>query len=340
MATIRDVALKSGYSIATVSRVYNGSGLVSETTARRILEVAKELDYWPNSAARILSTNRTCTLGVLLPELHGEFFSEIIRGIDKAARAEQYQIIISSSHAEAGDLITAARSMRGRIEGLIALAPDAESAEAIEKVTNQQPVVLINPAIPLPDCDSVSIANYDGAYRMILHLLGLGHRRIAMVRGPAGNVDAEERLKGYRAALEEWTDGEASACEIEGDFGQSSGHLHAEKILALDPRPTAVFTANDYMAISLISAFGEEGIRVPDDMAVTGFDDIELAKYQSPPLTTVKVDPYELGKQAVLQWFAGMDGSGGDAGRRHLELPATLVVRSSCGAGNGFGPGY
>ena len=332
MATIRDVAHKSGFSIATVSRVYSGSGLVSESTTRRILEVAKRLDYWPNGAAQSLSTSRTHALGVLLPDLHGEFFSEIIRGIDQAARAEQHQIILSSSHAEPAELIAAARSLRGRVDGLIAMAPDADSVKAIEDITRHQPVVLINPAIPVRKCSSVSIANFDGAHKMIQHLLGLGHRSIAMVKGPDGNVDAEERLKGFRFALGDWPGETISAHEIEGDFGQTSGHLHARTILAMEPRPTAVFTANDYMAISLISALGDFGISVPGDIAVAGFDDIALARYQSSPLTTVKVNAYELGKQAVLQWFAATQSSNGGPGQRHQVLPVTLAVRSSCGA--------
>ncbi len=332
MATIKDVALKSGFSTATVSRVYSGSGVVSEAATRRILEVAARLDYWPNGAARSLSTSRTYALGVLLPDLHGDFFSEIIRGIDQASRAEDHQIILSSSHADAAGLIAAARSLRGRIDGLIAMAPDANSVQAIEDVARHQPVVLLNPAIQTEKCGSVSIASFDGAYGMMRHLLRLGHQRIAMLKGPAGNVDAEERLRGYRQALHDWSGERAWAQEIEGDFGQSSGHLHSRAILELNPRPTAVFAANDYMAISLISALGKAGINVPRDIAVTGFDDIALARYQTPPLSTVQVDACELGRQAVQQWFAAMRFSDGVLEKSHLVLPATLVIRDSCGA--------
>lgn len=335
MATIKDVAREAGVSTATVSRVYNGSSLVSEDTTRRVLEVAARMDYWPNGAARSLSTRSTHALGVLLPDLHGEFFSETIRGIDYAARQEQYQIVLSSSHAEAGALISAARTLRGRIDGLIAMAPDRGTAQAMEDFAKHFPVVLLNPGLGALTCGSVSVANQEGAYTLVKHLIDRGHRRIAILKGPAGNVDAEERLRGYRRALAEAGTEPSPSFEIDGDFSQLRGYESAAEILRLDPRPTAIFAANDYMAIGLISALAEQGVRVPRDIAVAGFDDIELARYLSPPLTTVRVDAYGLGEQAVRQWFETAR-SNGAARPRQVVMPTTLVVRGSCGA-NGSG---
>ena len=151
MATIRDVARESGVSIATVSRVFNNSSLVSEDTAKRVMEVAARFDYWPNSAAQSLTTNRTNTLGVLLPDLFGEFYSEVIRGIDSLARRESYQIMLSSSHADNEEILMAARSMLGRIDGLLMMAPEDASADTVTRIRKRVPLVLLNPAADSPE---------------------------------------------------------------------------------------------------------------------------------------------------------------------------------------------
>jgi LacI family transcriptional regulator len=330
MATIRDVARVAGVSTATVSRIYNGSSSVTKETRERVLAVAAWMDYWPNSAARSLTTSRTHTLGVLLPDLYGEFYSEIIRGIDRAARLEQFQILVSSSHADGAALVSVARSLRGRVDGLIVMAPDEGSAAAIAQISKKFPIVLINPRFDGNPCSTISIANFEGACQMVRHLLALGHRRIAMVRGPSGNVDAEERLRGYRQALSDG--GGEPAWEIEGDFTESSGYRCAGEILGHAARPTAVFAANDYMAAGLLSALAEAGVAVPREMAVAGFDDIAVARYLRPSLTTVRVNAYELGECAVRQWTAAVTPA---AEPMHQVLPTKLVVRGSCGGDAG-----
>lgn len=331
MATIRDVAREAGVSIATVSRVYNQTSLVSEPTAVHVRAVAGRMDYWPNGAARSLITNKTNALGVLLPDLFGEFFSEVIRGIDLAARREKFQVLVSSSHSDTEALVAAVRSMRGRIDGLVAMAPDARSAAAIRGFTRNFPVVLLEPGLEIGECGAISLDNYSGAREMGRHLLGLGHRVIATIRGPQGNVDAEERVRGFRDALREGGVTLPESLVIQGDFAESSGFLSAELLLKHRPRPTAVFAANDYMAIGLISALREAGLRIPQDLAVTGFDDITIAHYVSPPLTTVRVDAYEMGERAVKQLVPLTRGTGGGAGT-HEILPTSLVVRASCGS--------
>src|SRR5262249_3934129 len=199
--TIRDVARAAGVSIATVSRVFNDSAAVTAETSRRVRAVAVKLDYWPHSGARSLTTARTHAIGGLLPDVFGEFFSEIIRGIDHTARAERLQILVSSSHADTDDLVAAARSMRGRIDGLIAMVPDRGSIARIRQVSRRFALVLVNPRQRVEGCSSVAIANQDGAHAIVSHLARLGHRRIAIVKGPSGNVDAEERWRGFGEAL-------------------------------------------------------------------------------------------------------------------------------------------
>jgi LacI family transcriptional regulator len=330
LPTIHDVARLADVSIATVSRVLNDSGPVSDEAQRRVLEAAARLDYWPNGAARSLTTRRTQTLGVLLPDLYGEFFSEVIRGIDHAARRERLQVLISSSHADTEEVLSAARAMRGRVDGLLLMSSDEGTDEAIRRIRRVFPVVLLNPRSELDGCASVSVANFEGARAAVEHLIALGHRDIAIVKGPAGNVDAGERLRGYRAALGDAGREPAPALEFPGDFTESSGDRAAEEILRRDPRPTAVFAANDSMAIGLLSALAAAGIEVPREMAVVGFDDLAFARYVNPPLTTVHVDAYRLGERAVRLMLS--HGRADGAVARHEVLPAPLVVRRSCGS--------
>jgi LacI family transcriptional regulator len=331
VANIRDVARLADVSIATVSRVFNDSTRVSEQTRRHVRTIASRVGYWPNTAARSLTTSRTSTLGVLLPDLYGEFYSEVIRGIDQAARRDGYQILISGSHADTVTLITAARAMHGLVEGLIIMAPDNRSAAALQEIMESIPAVLLNPPCNDGKCQAISIANYDGAYAITGHLLSLGHRQIAMVKGPSGNMDSEERLKGYRAAMLQAGISPSPDLEFQGDFTEMSGCQAGRSAIQRNPRPTAVVAANDYMAIGLMSALREAGVRMPEEMAVTGFDDIEIAQYMNPPLTTVHVDTYELGERAFQRWIQAAR-SGGAASPAHEILPTRLVVRQSCGS--------
>lgn len=331
MATIHDVARAAGVSIATVSRVLNGNARVSGESCRRVLAAAATLDYWPNPAARSLRQSRTHVLGILLPDLYGEFFSEVIRGIDHEARQAKFQVLISSSHAEAEAIAAAVRSMRGRVDGLVLMAPDSESAQSIDRIIRRFPIVLLNTPSAANGTSAVAIANAEGARAAVGHLLALGHRPVAVIKGPRGNADAEERLAGYRLALAGAGIEPDPALEIEGDFTESSGFRAAAQLLALTPVPAAVFATNDYMAIGLLSALGARAVRVPGDMAVVGFDDIAIAQYVTPALTTVHVDAYELGARAVRLLVAAIGAHNGMP-CRHEVLPATLVIRQSSGA--------
>jgi LacI family transcriptional regulator len=331
MATIKDVAREAGVSVATVSRVFNDSGRVNDATRHRVRVVAERLRFWPNGVARSLITNRTHAIGVLLPDLHGEFFSEVIRGIDLAARREGLHVLVSSSHSDVHELVAALRSMRGRIDGLLILAPEPDSVAAIRASGWGCPIVLLGPGGETPDFDTVALANFDGAYAVVRHLQRLGHKRIATITGPAANRDAQQRLEGYRAALREAGGPQPRSLEILGDFTEPSGYQGAQAVVELSPRPTALFVANDVMAVGALGALREAGVRVPRDMAVAGFDDIALARHLTPPLTTVHVDAYQLGERA-LQRLLRHDRGEPAPGHSHEVLPTWLVVRESCGA--------
>ena len=331
MATIRDVARASSVSIATVSRVFNDSPLVSEDTRQRVMQAAQALGYWPNGIARSLITSRTHTLGVLLPDLHGEFFSEVIHGIDVAAREHGLHVLVSRASASRDEFAPALRSMRGRVDGMIVMAPEMASTTTLAGLCGQVPTVLLNPGGPFADCDTVAIASFEGAQRVVEHLIGLGHRRIATITGPPDNVDARRRLEGYRSALRDAGLPIAPELEFVGNFTEVSGYEGAVRLIHSEVRPEALFVANDHMAIGVLGAFHDHGVRVPEDLSVAGFDDIPMARYLTPPLTTVHVDMLQLGARAVHLLLAPA-GRAPRAESRHETVPTTLVVRGSCGA--------
>jgi len=332
--TIHDVAARAGVSVATVSRVLNGKELVREETSRQVLEVAKTLRYVPNVAARTLSIRRSQTIGIVLPEVHGEFFSEVIRGIDLAARAAGYHILVSGSHSDANEMIDVLDAMRGRVDGLVVMAPDVALAPLREQLAHKLPMVLLNSDDQRHA--TITIDNYGGARTMMKHLGSLGHTRIAFIKGPEQNADARERLRGYRHVMRGLLRGEASAppvkdlreLEFEGDFTERAGYDAVKAIVALDPRPTAIFAANDSMAVGALSALAEAGIDVPDGMSLAGFDDIPIAHYVNPPLTTIGVDIAELGRRAFAVLADAMERSSHT--RREECIGTTLVVRRSC----------
>jgi len=327
--TIREVAAKAGVSVATVSRVLNRKGPIRQTTSQRVLDVAEALDYVPHAAARSLSISRTHTVGVLLPDLHGEFFSEVIRGVDLASRRIGYHLLLSGSHSDPGEMAAVLTAMHGRVDGLIVMLPDVQAEALRSRFPPNLPVVLLNS--PAEADYSITIDNYGGARHMVEHLVGLGHRRIAFIRGPEGNADADERLRGFRRAMHRVVEGPVSGLEVPGDFSEASGYVAVHAIISMIPRPTAIFAANDSMAVGALSALREAGIEVPGGMALAGFDDIPIARYISPTLTTVSVAISELGRQAFEMVVESIEAPQ-SRGRHRKTVPTTLVVRQSCGS--------
>jgi LacI family transcriptional regulator len=326
--TIRDVALRAGVSPATVSRVFNQSSLVRDETRAHVLRVASELRYFPNATARSLSLNKTQSLGVIIPVLHTEFFTEVLRAIDKTAQQSHYNLLVSGSHHSTRATRTALRGMSGRVDGLLVLSPNLTPEAIAEEIPPDTPVVFVHTTGIDGVNDSFRIANVEGATHAMEHLIELGHRRIAIIRGLEGNRDANERWQGYRTALEAAGIPINPIYELPGTFTRDSGHDAASVILTMDPRPTAVFASNDYMAIGAMSAFYTAGLRIPEDIAVVGFDDVPSACFASPPLTTIRVPIFELGSRALLRLVDLVEGRNGST--HHDEvLPVQLIVRES-----------
>lgn len=331
--TIKDVARAAQVSVATVSRALNGHSNVAEAVRNRVVVAAKELRYTPHAAARSLSSRRTHTLGVVLPDLYGEFFSELVRGIDQAAREHGLHLLVSSYHGHPEEQGEALRTMRGRVDGLLVMSPYVAAPAAIADDLAALPMVLINTqaaadGIATDRIAALSVDNYGGAVTMVEHLVATGHHRIAFIAGPDDNFDAHERRRGYRDALarrlpgvEEWI--------LPGDFDEASGHRAGQALVAAPTRPDAVFAANDMMALGCLFALSQAGIRVPEDIALAGFDDIPLARYVHPSLTTMRVNIAQVGDRAVRMLISQL-GNEPKPAMVNVVMTPDLIARESC----------
>jgi LacI family transcriptional regulator len=330
--TIKDVARRANVSVATVSRVLNDKGPVLEETRSRIQKTIEKLGYAPHGTARSLITRRTNTIGVLLPDIYGEFFSELIRGIDATVRRAGYHLLVSSSHGDRSETGAMIRAMRGRVDGLIVLSPDMSAPALRASIPESFPAVLLNSVSGGGPFDLINIDNYNGAFAMVQHLTALGHRRIAFIKGPPANNDATERLRGYRDAMRALGNDNNGSEELEypGNFREDAGYRAGQRIVKRASPPTAIFAANDGMAIGCLAALRAAGKAVPEDFALAGFDDIPIASFISPPLTSVRVSIAELGASAAERVLYGVRNKNGHK-RLHLTLPTTLVARGSCG---------
>ena len=320
-ATIRDVARRSQLSVATVSRVLNGLDNVSEQARLRVTEAVRDLGYVPHAGARSLSLARTNAIGVVLPDLHGEFFSEIVRGMDREASRRGYLLLLSNLHAKAEQAALALRAMNGRVDGLIVMAPQLAAEDLSSALPARVPSVLINTRSPAGAHAAIHIDNAAGVRQVVDHLVKLGRKRLVHIAGPEGNIDADERASTFREACL------ASAVEhevVRGDFEEQSGAEAIRQLLEARHEFDAVFAANDNMATGALLALRLRGVSIPDEVAVAGFDDIPLARHLG--LTTVSARIAELGERALARLIACIAKSAG--GGDELHRPE-LVVRGT-----------
>lgn len=328
--TIKDVARVAEVSVATVSRALNGHSNVVAEVRDRVLAVARDLRYTPNAAARSLSSRRTHTLGVVLPDLYGEFFSELVRGVDQVARMHGLHLLVSSYHGNPEEQGAALRTMRGRVDGLLVMSPYLSTPVALAADLDTLPVVLVNTQAVADGIAAIGVDNYGGSVAMVEHLVGVGHRRIAFIAGPEDNFDAHERRRGYSDALARLLPG-VDAWIAPGDFDEASGHRAGKTFLASPIRPDAVFAANDMMALGCMFALAHGGVAVPDDIALAGFDDIPLARYVHPGLTTIRVNIADVGGRAARMLLSRI-GSAPNTAIDSVILATELIVRESSAA--------
>ncbi len=330
--TSADVAARAGVSRTTVSFVLNGRDVgISEATRQRVLEAARELGYHPSAPARQLAAGRSHTIGLVLrqsPEqLAGDaFLAELIRGLTSAARAAGFRVIIETLEPDAARCAELVRS--GRVDGLVISGPRLGEPELDMLIRERVPVVLQG-SLPGVDIPSVDVDNRAGAQRAVEHLLDLGHRRIGCITNAALTyTSARERLDGWEAALRAAGIEPDAAWVEEAAFDAPSGTRAMKRLLArVDP--DAVFVASDVVALGAITALRAAHRRVPGDISIVGFDDIPLAAYLDPPLTTVRLPAYELGHTVGR---ALLDRIAAPAVATRTLLPTELIIRASTAA--------
>ncbi len=324
-ATIRHVARRAQLSVATVSRALNGFDNVSDDARDRVAEAVRELGYVPHAGARSLSLARTNALGVVLPDLHGEFFSEFVRGMDREASRRGYLLLLSNLHAQAEQAVLALRAMHGRVDGLIVMAPHLAAEDLAAALPAGVPSVLVNTRDGRSGRAAIHLDNAAGAQAVVDHLVSIGRKRLVHIAGPEGNIDADERAAAFTAGC---TARGVDGLIMRGDFDESSGERAILELLDRGQSFDGLFAANDNMAIGALAALRARAVQVPDEVAVAGFDDIPLARHLG--LTTVRVRIDELGERAVARLLQSMATPDSNGDERHAP---ELVVRHTTDRG-------
>lgn len=299
--TMKDVAKLAGVSLSTVSRVLNDSSLVREETAKRVEKAVEKLDYQINDSARILRTNTSNLIGVIGAGMERPFLANLLKGIEAEARERGFALIYGDSDGEFEKEQNYLNIMKQKkIDGIILITTNYYN-DLLSIVKNYNiPVVFASGYISDPEISCVTVDNVAAAYDMVEFLCQAGHRNIAFIKGPDLDMLAsQERARGVKLALRLSNIKYDPARIIEGDFTFESGYSAAQKIIDKFPDVTAIFAFNDEMAVGAIRYLKEQGIRVPEDISVVGFDGIELGKYISPALTTIKQSGYHLGLKSI-----------------------------------------
>jgi len=331
MATIRDVAKRAGVAPITVSRVINNSGYVSEKTRVCVQAAVADLGYVPNVLARSLRSKRTNTLALILTDISNPFWTTVARGVEDAASDAGFNVILCNTDESEIEQDKYLRVLlQKQVDGVL-LVPVRSTVEPIKFVQSQDtPVVVLDRRIPDAQADVVRCDSEEGAYQLTRLLLLLGHRRIAMLSGPRGVSTAEDRVAGYRRALTEAGLDVDSALVYYGKFSLESGYDMARQMLAGTPRPTSLFAGNNFIAIGALRALRDAGLRVPEDLALVGFDDLPADLVVDPFLTVAAQPAYEMGRQATELLLARLSGEAPVA-YQEIVLPTEIIVRESSG---------
>ena len=327
MSKIHDVAKRANVSIATVSRVLNSSDhKVSAKTAEKVRRAVEELDYRPNALARALQINKTMTVGVIIPDISNHYYAEIVRGIQEEADREGYNIILQNTDRNQKRIVRSINLLREKVvDGIIFSGGIINGYEPLSVLQEfrERVVVIGRHDVNFP---AVMVDNISGASQAVQHLIDLGHTQIGFIGWANSSTTATDRLSGYKSALAQ------NRCRFdedlvrEGTLTPQSGYAEAKKLLSGDKAPTAIFAANDQMAFGVIHAAIEFGLRVPEDLAVVGFDDIPMSSFFVPPLTTVRIPMGLLGTSSMRALINLISGKKSSRIRLHKTK---LIVRKS-----------
>lgn len=334
MPTIFDVAKRAGVSKSSVSRVLNG-GAVSPKTRKAVLEAIEALGYRPNVAARGLVTKRSQTVGFVLTDVADPYYSEVIRGVDEALSEKGYSLILCSARWDNDRELSYIRLLtEHRVDGLLVLSGQTTAREHMLQALSaetERPIVVLDRTLSGAGFDTIGVDDFAASAGAVRHLLRLGHTRIAHVTGPLNYHSGVRRLEGYRHALEQAGIPVDPSLIVEGNFTKRGGYEAALHLFSLAKPPTAIFAANDVSALGVWQAAREFGLRIPEDVALVGFDDIELLRLADIPLTTVRQPRYDFGYMGTQMLLARIEAKDQVKKPRRVILPTELVIRSSCG---------
>jgi len=325
---LRDIAAKAKVSVATVSRVLNDPGRVKERTRTRVLKAMREVHYYPNALARCLAKGENRCLGVVASNLDNPFYLEILLSLESIARRRGYEVEVANPNCRASELVASARLMIGRrVAGLVLIASESNPALFLELERSRLPVVICGTGTATENISIITMNYVNGMHRVVKYLRSLGHYRLAFVCHHRAVGSAMERKMAFLDATREFSDLRYIA--LAGSDDPGGGQQATRHLLASGFRPTAIISENDYMALGVLRGVRDHGLRVPEDLSVTGYDNIILSEFASPPLTTVEVPREEIGRvafEAVVTNEGGIRQFG-----RTFVIDHELVVRESTG---------
>ncbi len=326
--TSHDVAKKAGVSVATVSRVLNGSPLVTESARRKVLRAIKELNYQPNRAAQRLRAGRSHVIGLIISDIQNPFFTSVVRGIEDVAYQQGYSLVLCNSDEDPEKEKLYLNVMRSEeVAGVILASASEANPQVDDLIAHNIPVVAIDRQIDDRPIDSVLAANIDGARAAVSHLIEQGHRRIGFIGLPLTRTPGKERYEGYQRALRDHQLPVSPEYVRIADAKQPGGYASTRDLLTQQAYVTALFVANNLMTLGALDAIRERGLKIPDDISIIGFDDMPWANLLQPPLTAIAQPTYELGRHAAELLLSRLKERNQPVVHEHLETQ--LIVRGS-----------
>ncbi|HHU51293.1 MAG TPA: LacI family transcriptional regulator [Firmicutes bacterium] len=329
MVTIKDIARRAGVNPSVVSRALNNKYGVRKSTKERIIAIAEEMGYYPNTAARRLVTRKSGMIGVMMADISEPFYAQIIKGMEYVASKTGYTLLFSNSYdsLEQTDVLQK-MIVAESVDGLVIVGSNTQDTNFTRTLLKQEiPFVLIERNLPQEKMNCIWIDNVEGAYLATRHLLEKGHKKIAHIAGNPQNQVTIERITGFKKAVSEFGLSEADCPVLYGNYVSQDGYREMKKILSRYAGCTGVFTANDSMAYGALHAIHEAALVVPKDIAVVGFDDLEFSAFTNPPLTTIRQPRYEMGKKSLeilTKILQGREKNG-----INLCLSFDLIIRNS-----------
>ncbi len=334
--TIKDIARIANVSHMTVSRALNNKPRIRDETKKKILSIAKELNYQPNFIARSLVMKRTKTLGLVITTIANPFYNELAQGIEATSRGLGYNIILCCTNYDLSSEQQYIEMLQGKgVDGIILSSAHIEDRNVLRLAEEGFPIVLVNRRTYHPvvkeKVDYVGVDNILGGFLAVEHLIKLGHRRIGVIGGSSDSSVGFERLEGGKKAFEAYGLDQITDYFLDGDFSKDSGYKGGKRILKMASPPTALFATNDYMALGAYQAILEENHKIPEEIAIVGFNDIEFTAMKGIELTTIGQKKFEMGALAVKTLVEKAEGGGGKLPAKEILLKPELIIRKTCG---------